>query len=245
MIYSDWVNEIAAVLEYQAELEDPTSATPFSVTPLNNVLPRIIDYVENRIQRDLDLLATVVTDDTGTMTANSRKLALPTDAGVYVVATRITPIVSGVRQVPLEPVSRAFLDFAWPSDTSPGANILPVQWCPYDQAHVLVGPAPDQAYGFEVVGTQRLAQLSASNVSNFLTLQLADLYVAATNIWLFGFQRDFGAQAEDPKAAQSWENQYQLLLKSATVEEARKQYMNMFQSPSKPTGLTSQSQAAA
>ena len=240
MIYTDWVNSIAALLEYQAMLVNPATATPFSITPLNNILPRCIDYVENRLQRDIDFLATVTTDDTGMMTANSRTLTLPTDVGVYVVVNEIRPIISGVKQPPLEPISRPSLDYFWPSEPSPAANTPPVQWCPNDQASVLVGPAPDQAYGFEVVGTQRFVQLSSTNVQNFLTQQLQDLYIALTMVFLTGFQRDFGQQADDPKMAMSWETQYQTLLKSAVVEEARKQYLGMFPSASQPAAVSGQ-----
>lgn len=240
MIYSDWVSAISALLEYDAELVSPTSATPFSVTALNNILPRCIDYVENRLQRDIDFLSTVTTDDTGTMTANSRTLTLPTDIGVYIVVSEIRPIIGGIRQPSLEPISRASLDYFWPSETSVGANIPPVQWAPNNQTSVLVGPAPDQAYGFEVVGTQRFAQLSATNVRNFLTLQLQDLYMMLTNLYLCIYQRDFSSVAEDPAKAVSLESQYQTLLKSAVVEEARKQYAGMYPSASQSAPLTGQ-----
>ena len=123
MNYSQWVTTVCTLLEYQ--VVDPTSATPTG-TDFDKVIPAAIDYTENRLQRDLDFLSTTTTDDTGTMTMNNRRLTLPTDVGTFVVVEEIIPIVSGVRQQPLEPVSRPFLDYAWPSNTSPGANILPV-----------------------------------------------------------------------------------------------------------------------
>lgn len=236
MNYAAWVNAVCGILEYQ--VVNAASATPTG-TEFDAMIPSAIDYVENRLQRDLDFLASTLTN-TGAMTANSRTVTLPTNLGTYIVASQIRPIVSGIRQQPLEPVSRPFLDFVWPYEASPAANTLPQQWCPNDQASVLVGPAPDQAYAFEVVGTIRFVQMSASNPTNFLTTQVPDLYVAASLVYFFGFQRDFGGQAEDSGTAQSWENQYQLLLKSAVVEEVRKEFMDMSPSPSKPTGLTSQ-----
>lgn len=238
MLYSGWIKAVCSVLEYT--VVNATSATPTDDDDFNAVIPDAIDYVENRLQRDLDFVASTATSIAGTMTANSRTVTLPTNLGTYIVASQIRPIVEGIRQQPLEPVSRPFLDFAWPNEASMGANTLPQQWCPNDQASVLVGPAPDQNYPFEVVGTVRFPQLSATNTSNFLTLQVPDLYVAASLVFFFGYQRDFGAQAEDPGTAQSWENQYQTLLKSAQVEEARKEFMDMSPSPSKPTGLTAQ-----
>src|ERR1700690_2882510 len=241
MQYSDWITYVCTLLEYQ--VLNPASATPTG-TVFDGVIPAAIDYTENRLQRDLDFLATMATDDTGVMTPNFRLLTLPTDIGEFIVVQQITPIIgglpNGIRQQPLEPVTRAFMDYAWPSKISPGANILPVQWSPYDQAHVLVGPAPDQAYSFEVVGTVRFPQLSAANTSNFLTLQLPDLYVAASMIFFSLYQRDFVGIAGQQGSAPSWEAQYGELLKSAQVEEARKRFMNLSPSPTKPTQLTDQ-----
>lgn len=170
--------------------------------------------------------------------ATSTDIATVVGNGIYIVCTQVR--LTG--QPPLEPVTRDFLDYSWPSDASLGSDILPVQWCPNDQSNILVGPAPATALGFEVVGTMRIPQLSPENYQNFLTLQFPDLYVAASMVFFSGFQRDFGAQSEDPKMAQSWESQYQTLKSGATVEEARKQFANMFPSPSNPAGLTAKSQ---
>lgn len=329
MDYSGWITAVCSLLEYQ--VSNPASATPTNVDAFNAILPSTIDYTENRLQRDLDFLATTVTTATGTMVPNSRLLALPSvdlpavsniplligtpvpansilsttngsmivnvywpdyqvivgvgenvsilnpikiagltlggvyqiisevdadnftinisfdanaDAsvvvignGIYIVTTQIRPIVNGSKLPPLEPVSRDYLDYAWPDDLSPGPDILPLQWCPNDQATVLVGPAPDQAYGFEAVGTMRVPQLSAANYTNFLTQQFPDLYVACSMVYISGYQRDYGQQSDDPQRAQSWENQYQLLLRSAGVEETRKRFANMFPSPTNPNTL--------
>lgn len=238
MNYSNWIITVCGLLEY--EVVDVESATPTGVASFDSCIPAAIDYTENRIQRDLNLISTQITSQ-GAMAANLRRVTLPTSVGVYIVCSQICPFVAGVRQQPLEPVTRDYLDFAWPSDASPGAGILPVQWCPDDQATILVGPAPDQNYTFEAVGTMRVVQMSAANTTNFLSLQLPDLYVAASMVWWSGFQRDFGSQSDDPKLATSWEEQYQTLLKGATVEEIRKQYADLFPSPSTPLGLTAQS----
>lgn len=333
MQYSDWVNAITSILIYDVDVTTPGSSNPTDNSAFNQILPRCIDYVENRLQRDLDLIGTTVTiplpgGTPPTMVANQRLQTLPsTDlpavnqlpalvgtpisagsiltttngsaninvnwpahgltsgklvailnptkianltlggdfvitvvdannftivattnanapktviyigSGIFVVCSEIRPIVGGVKQQPLEPVTRAFLDFVWPSDASPGANIVPEKWCPNDQATFLVGPAPDQAYPFEAVGTMRIPQLSSSNYQNFLTINFADLYVALSMVFLFGYQRDFGAQSDDPKSAQSWENQYQTLKGSAATEEARKRFADLVQSPSNPTSV--------
>lgn len=230
MDYPGWINTICGLLEYQ--VANAASATPTGVPAFDNSIPASIDYTENRIQRDLNLLATEVTSQ-GVMAANSRLVALPIANGVYIVCSQIRPIVAGAKQQPLEPTTRDYLDFAWPSDASPGANILPVQWCPNNQASIFVGPAPDQNYGFEVLGTIRVVELSATNTSNILTTQFPDMYVAASLVWWFQYQ-------QNADMVQTWEATYQGLLKGATVEETRKQFAGMFPSPSTPAALTAQ-----
>lgn len=246
MSYSQWITAVANILEYT--VVDATSATPTDSPAFNAMIQSAIRYTELRLQRDLDFIATSSTR-TGTMIANQRSQALPLIAsgglaGPFIVASQIRLIIGGVLQQPLEPVTRPYLDYVWPREASlvdsSGVAVVPVQWCPNDQANILIGPAPSTTYSFEVVGTQRFMQLSASNPTNFLSDQLPDLYVVCSMVYWAGYQANYGAQAEDSAQAQSWENQYQLLLKSAVVEEARKNYMDMSPSPSNPTGLTAQ-----
>jgi hypothetical protein len=212
MDYAGWITAVTNLLEYP--LVDATSATPTGEN-FDAVIPNAIDYTENRLQRDLDFLATTVTA-TGVMQANSRLLTLPSvnlpavsqiaqligtpiipgaiitttngsmivninwtahgltagqdisiptptrvggltlggvyqiitviDAnnftinssfnatsgasviyignGIFVVCRQIRPIIGGVKQQPLEPVTRDYLDFAWPSDVSVGAKTI-------------------------------------------------------------------------------------------------------------------------
>lgn len=235
MDYAGWITAICAMIEYpvvDSSLPNPTG------TIFDTIYPRAIEYTELRMQRDLDFIATTTVAN-GTMSANSRTVSLPIPSnGPFVVVSQISPIVSGVKQQPLEPITRMMLDYFWPSELSPGANIIPSQWTPNDQLTVIVGPAPDQNYDFEVVGTTRFVPLSASNTSNFLTLFLPDLYIAASMIFWAGYQQSYGSQSDNPQQAQSWENQYQLLLQSAVVEEARKRYADMFPHASDPAPST-------
>jgi hypothetical protein len=43
-------------------------------------------------------------------------------------------------------------------------------------------------------------------------------------IYMNGYMKNWSAQGDDPRAAVSWENQYQILLKSADEEELRKKF---------------------
>jgi hypothetical protein len=58
----------------------------------------------------------------------------------------------------------------------------------------------------------------------FISQYLPDLLVMASMIYISAYQRNFGKESDDPQMAMSYETQYQLLLKSAVVEEARKKF---------------------
>jgi hypothetical protein len=227
MNYTDWQNAVEAILQLTT---DPDFAT---------IEPRAIEYTENRLQRDLQLLGCDITDETGTLAANSRKFTLPTDIGAYIVVTEVYPIIGGVRQAPILPVSRIFLDLVWPADTGVAGNV-PNMWAPYDQLNILIGPPSTATVTIGIVGEQRVAQLSGSHATNLLSTFFPDLYLACSLIFLAGYQRDYGTQAEDPQKAQSWENQYQMLLASATVEEGRKRLMGPAWSPRVAVSPTAQ-----
>lgn len=206
------------------------------------ILPSIIDYAEQRIYRELDPLATVVRDSTGSFSVNNRNFTLPTGTGVFVVVESINVITpagtaadSGTRK-PLVETSLDYLDFAWPSST--GATV-PISYAMVTQATIAVGPWPDAAYVVEVVGTQRPIPLSATNTSTFLSTSLPDLFIAASMVFGSGYMRNFGSQADDPKMAQSWETQYQTLKGSALVEELRKKGQSVGWTTQSPSPLAS------
>ena len=201
-----------------------------------------IDYGEQRLYRDLDLLSTVVRDTSGVLTIGSRGFTFPSTFGRFVVTNGFniftpvgTPTSSSTRNQ-LIPCSRDVLDMLWPSLTGAG---VPALYAMITDQSIIVGPAPDQAYAIEVIGTIRPTPLSASNTTTYLTLYLPDLWFAATMIFWSGYMRNFGAQADDPKMAVSWESQYQALLASANVEEARKKYSSSQWGSLSPTPIAS------
>jgi hypothetical protein len=66
--------------------------------------------------------------------------------------------------------------------------------------------------------------LSATNTTTFISLYLPDLFIMASMVYVSAYQRNFGRQSDDPQMAQSYEMQYQTLLKSADLEENRKKF---------------------
>jgi hypothetical protein len=193
-------------------------------TNFQEILPNIIDYAELRIQRDLDLLATITTT-TALTTLNNRSVTLPSQIEVVqelnvIVPAGTTNPENGTR-VPLTPVAKEYLNSVW---TSASGHGVPTLFAMLNTTTMLVGPWPDDAYTIEIVGTTRATPLSTANQSNYLSMQLSDIYIAAAMIFASGWMRNFGAQMDNPQMAMSWETQYQNLLKSATVEEFRRKF---------------------
>src|SRR5262249_44461553 len=85
-------------------------------------LPGCIDYAEQRMYRELDLLATRVTDSSASTSTNNREFLLPTAVGTFLVVESINIIspagataANGNRNQLVE-TSREFVDAAYPSN---------------------------------------------------------------------------------------------------------------------------------
>lgn len=189
------------------------------------MLPSAIDYSEQRIYRELDLLHTQVSDSTTTVSSGDRLFTLPTGQGTYLTVDQFNVILPagtlssvGTRQQ-LQAVSPEYIDAVYPAVTQ--FTGMPRFYAMRSNTRVLLGPPPDKPYYAEVIGIQRPAALSSANSSTYLTQYVPDLFFAGAMIFVSGFMRNFGAQSDNPQQAQSWEGQYQTLLKSASVEQAR------------------------
>jgi hypothetical protein len=202
---------------YQTALQTLADTTS-SDTDFSTILPSIIDYAEQRIYRDVQLLTTV-TRNNGTLTANNRLFTFPV---TVVRLLGINPFISGVRKSALLPASRVFIDYAWPSDTI-GAT-LPQYFAMLTDQTVLVGPPPDQNYTVEVVAMIRPTPLSVSNATTFLVTNLPDLFLAASMVFVSGYQKNFSPMSDDPQSGSTWEKQYQTLLASTNREEVLKKF---------------------
>jgi hypothetical protein len=152
-------------------------------------------------------------------------------------ATEPTNPDTGTR-VPLMPTTKEFLDAVYGSSLL--ANLgQPKYFVPFNETLFFVGPVPAVDYFVEVVGTVRPAPLSVSVPTTFISQYLPDLLVMASMIYISAYQRNFGKESDDPAMAQSYENQYQLLLKSAGVEEARKKFESAAWSSQGPATVAS------
>jgi hypothetical protein len=204
------------------------------------IMAGIIDYAEGRLWRELDLPVVSVVDTSITCSSGVNLVALSSAQGEPLVIQALNLLTpagatsSNATRVPLVPSSRSVIDAIYPSAASSNCG-QPEFFYRINNNQVLLGPAPDQAYGTELTVTIRPAPLSASNSSTWLTQNLPELMIAAGMIFASGYMRNFGAQADDPKMAASWEGQYANLMKSANVDAMRMQFESQ--------GWTSQSPA--
>ena len=215
LTYSQYVTQIAT-MAVVAE-NDPAFV---------EILPQMITYAENRMCRDLDFLFTSTALTGFACTVGTRSITVP--EGTFVVSEQINIITpagtadpnAGTR-VPCLPTTKEFLDAVYGASTYTG---IPQYFVPFNDNLFLIGPYPDQNYYVEIVGTFRPSSLSISNPTTFISLYLPDVMIMASMVYVSAYQRNFGRQSDDPAMAQSYEGQYQALLKGAAVEEARKKF---------------------
>jgi hypothetical protein len=223
---------------YVTQLANMMAVSPTD-TSFVTWLPGCIDYAEQRIYRELDLLATLISDSSGQLTSGQRIFTLPTATGTFIDVENVAVLspagqttTTGVRN-PLIPVSLAVIDLLWPANSANTGQ--PVMFAMQNNAQIIVGPPPDGNYYVEVRGTQRPAPLSVTNQTTILTTYIPDVFMAASMVYASGFMRNFGAQADDPRMSQSWESQYQTLKQSAEIEVFRSKFQSQSWSSQKPT----------
>jgi hypothetical protein len=230
MNYDETVKTLQTMLEIPLNQEDEN---------FTRVLPRIVEYAENRIYREMDFLATTTAQAIGTFNPPYRELVVPPRVIVLRGINVFSPgggFGYGTVRNSLERISIEAMDLFWPtqSNTFPG---VPQRYCvigdlapatpgppPTPETlsyRVRVFPAPDLPYTPEYVGTIRPLPLSPTNTSTFLSMTYPDLFCAACMVFASGYQRDFGAQADDPAKAMSWDGMYTSLRQGVMLEAAR------------------------
>lgn len=217
------------------------------------ILPAMIDYAELRIYRDLDLMntSTAFHDPTIRLLAGNRNLSfpmtIPGGAGTIVVTEQLNLILPAGQTDPdgstaerstLLPTTKEFLDAVFGSNAVANRG-QPRYFAVFNENLFFVGPVPDQDYYVEVVATFRPNAMSALNPTTFISQYLPDLLIMASMVYISAYQRNFGRQSDDPQMAQSYESQYQTLLKSASVEEMRKKFEGAGWSSQSPAPIAS------
>jgi hypothetical protein len=201
----------------------PATDTNFTI-----IIPSMIDYAELRMQRDLDFLSTQISTTAYSFTSGNNILTIPQSQ--FVTSETFEVIDGSGNSSPLLPVTKEYIQNVYGSGSTRG---LPVYYAEYggDAATtgytsqlMLVGPTPDSSYNVRLTGTVRSAPLSATNTQTYISSNLPDMFIMASMIYISAFQRNFGKINDDPQMAQTYESQYQALLRSALIEENRKKY---------------------
>lgn len=233
MVWSEWVVSIADLLAMSATITAPTTATPSTVNDFNNILPRCVEFAEDMMLRDpdLDFLQMRTVDATTATSSGVRTLTVSSAVVVPFTLNLISPAgtanpESGTRNA-VQRVSIDFLNALYPAAT--GTLGLPRYFAITDNAltaastnlQARLAPTPDGAYQAEWYGMSKPLPFSAANPTTFMSINVPDLFLSASMVFMSGYQRDFGAQSDDPKMAVSWTALYQEQKRGAAIEQAR------------------------
>src|SRR5581483_6112461 len=161
LTYSNYVTALANMI--------PLASTDASYVA---ILPNCIDYAEQRIYRELDLISTV-SDVNAQITSGSRNLAIPGSLIVLnsmnlITPNNVAPDSANSTRNPLQRVSLEFLNFVYPGNTS-AAQGQPIYYAVLDGANVRFGPVPNNNWYAEFIGTVRPAPLASGNQTTFLS----------------------------------------------------------------------------
>lgn len=200
------------------------SQPPFTTTDgfFDATYPEAIQYAQQRIETDLVLLADRV-QNRSLQTANAVSAVDITSTGIILVES-FGLYNAGFIQ--FEMASLDLIDNVWPS--SPAAtpvlnDWIQRLWCLRDDHTIIFAPAADAAYPIFLTGMIRMAPPATGTDTNYLMTVYPALYEAACMVYLSGaLNRNYGAQADEPRQAISWEGQYQSLLATAKSEEIRR-----------------------
>ncbi len=210
MLYADLNMRLAAALG-----DDHSTDTDWAT-----YLPALIEQAELRCYRDVDFLC-VRAKVGAVLTPGLATFATPTD-WVFGQGVRLTD-----ENLPLDRRDDTFLD-------EYGGVGRPRYWSEPVAGTLRVAPVPTIPFAAEITYHARPAALTAANPSTWLSLNAPDLLFHACMVVATGYIRNFGAQADDPKMAVSWEAQYQVTLTGVRREESRRKGDNAFDSSAAP-----------
>jgi hypothetical protein len=216
----------------------------------NIIIPQMLNYAELRIQRDLDILPSLTSN---TYTLQAGKNLLQISSNDFVTIQDIC-ILNGTLTSPLVATTKEFIQNVYGNSAF---TDQPGYFAMYggDQGtggntynNILFGPYASVTYTIQINGTQRLPTLYqnataalANTGTTFISTYYPDLLIMASMVYISAYQRNFGRMSDDPSMAQSYESQYQTLLKQATVEEDRKIFASSAWSPMSPTPVATPS----
>lgn len=219
---------------------------PYTVSPpdFNELFPQATSYAEGRIFHDIPFLGNRQTN-TSLVTAPGSRIVdtgaiVDTAGGPIIIPEQfnlITP--SGAppslgTRVQFDRSSPQVIDQIWPQEgaiqTPRLTSFIPRLWAYRDNQSVIAfapvliyAPTADGVYTVELSGLFQPTPISEDNPTTYLSTVYPEMLEAACMVFLTGaLLHNFGSQADDPKAAISWEGIYGSLMTSIKGEEARR-----------------------
>ena len=246
--YNAYITTVATMAVVQTQVS--TGVQQFIDTPLQTVVPQMLNYAELRIQRDLDFLSSQ-SSNTYTLTGGQQTFSLPF-ADFFTVQTLEIQQPGGGPTWPLVPVSKEFIQNVYGSLSTAGA---PRYFAMYGDNfgdnqdtvnNIIFGPPPAYGFTLRVTGTQRTPSLytyASAGIADtgytYISQYLPDLLVMASMIFISAYQRNWGATSDDVPMGQTYEKQYQALRLGAVPEENRRKMQGSAWSPySTPVAAT-------
>ena len=171
-----------------------------------SVINTFITMAENRIMRDIDL-DVFKKEVTGTMTANNKFLAAPSDLLThrYMLLTS----ASG-DQIFLDFRDTSFMKEYWPDGTDTG---VPKFYGVWDQDTFYVAPTPASSYSVELGYIYRPAQLSSTNTTTWVSNNAPEALLYACLIQAYSYTKGPGEMLG------YFENSYKQALQGLGIEQ--------------------------
>jgi hypothetical protein len=213
----------------------------------SEIIPNMLNYAENRINRDLDLLASQTTN-TYTTTPGNPVLSIPIDDFLTIQ----TLAIEAGGSAPMLPVSKEFIQNCYSGPRNAGTpQYFAVVGDNYGDGadtynNIFLGPTPNFGYTIRVTGTIRPPSLykyaivgAADTNYTYISTYYSDLLILASMIYITMFQRNFGPASDTPDSGMTYEKQYQALRLGAIAEENRKKLQGSgWSAYSTPTSAT-------
>ena len=237
LTYNGYVTQIATMAVVNTTLDSGVVVGVDSA--FNAIIPQMLNYAELRIQRDLDMLP-LTSSNTYTIPSGNNVFEISTND--FVTIQTITGAQGGgcgleSLPTPLLPATKQFVETVYGiGSTAAAPQYFAMYGGDYPSGttynRILLGPTPAANYSVTVTGTVRMPTLyeystnstDASTGVTFISTYYPDLLIMASMIYISAYQRNFGRMSDDPATAQSYEAQYQTLVKGAMTEEYRKKF---------------------
>ena len=156
-----------------------------------NAIPTFITLCEFEIAQEIKTLGQLQVAN-ATMNINNPVIVKPARWRKTVSMT----IDTGTSTQPVYLRKYEYLRNYWPNETQTG---LPLYYADTDYEHWYVAPTPSQAYNFEVLYYERIAPLSSTNQTNWLTQNAPNAMLYGTLLQAMPFLKNDARQVFQQK----------------------------------------------